>query len=151
MVTAVGVLMLLPFIAAVAHGWFLAAAAIAVAHDMLDRLDGAVRSQSCHDLFTGITNCHGGQGESLVPPYTRGSVSLCVSLPHKLSSSFSMTSSFDIVSQVAMVCKGRGVQHDGHFGSFLDAMCDKVFGCGQLLVFAICVVGRCRLPLSNSI
>jgi len=48
-----------------------------------------------------------------------------------------------------MVCKGRGVQHDGHFGSFLDAMCDKVFGCGQLLVFAVYVVGRCSLALCN--
>ena len=34
----------------------------------------------------------------------------------------------------------RGVKHDGNFGAFLDAMCDKVFGITQLVLIALNVI-----------
>lgn len=77
-VTALALLTLIPFVAAVKARWCLVAVALAVLHDALDRLDGAV----------------------------------------------------------AAACVARGVKHDGDFGAFLDAMCDKVFGATQLALVA---------------
>jgi hypothetical protein len=53
--------------------------------------------------------------------------------------------------QVAVTCVARGVKHDGNFGAFLDAMCDKVFGATQLVLVALNIVAPEAAGMFDSI